>query len=388
MPKKIRMGMIGGGPGAFIGEVHRRAARLDGQVEIVAGAFSIVPDESTQMGQLLGIDPKRAYKTYQDMIRGESQLPPDQRVDFVSVCTPNNYHFSISRDFLEAGFHVVCEKPMTMTLEEAISLRGVVQKTGKCFGLMHTYTGYPMVKLARDMAKQNDLGKIRKVVVEYPQGWLAKPIEREGQMQASWRTDPKQSGVAGCMGDIGTHAANLAEYVTGLKIKELLGDLTTFVQGRPLDDDGSVLLRLENGAKGVLHASQISVGEENDLAIWVYGEKASLEWQQKNPNYLYFRPYNAPEQIWGRGNAYVGEKSKAAAKATRTPGGHPEGYIEAFANHYANFVEQIKAMKDGRHAEPVYMDLPNVEDGIRGMAFIESVVKSSREGGVWVKIPV
>ena len=353
MARKLRMGMVGGGPGALIGEVHRRAARLDGRVEIVAGAFSIIPDESIEMGRILGVSPKRAYRTYQEVNPGELELPPDQRVDFVSVTTPNNSHFPISRDFLKAGFHVMCEKPMTLNLDEALAMTGVVQETQKVFGLMHTYTGYPMVKLARDMVAQRDLGAIRKVVVEYPQGWLAKPLEREGNMQASWRTDPKQSGAAGCMKIYWDPCANLAEYVTCLRIEALLADLTTFVPGRLLDDDGNVLLRLGGGAKGVLHASQISVGEENDLAIWVYGEKGGLEWHQKNPNYLYFKPFNGPEQIWARGGAYVAEKSKAAARGTRLPGGHPEGFIESFANHYCNFFEQILAREEGRPADPL-----------------------------------
>jgi predicted dehydrogenase len=385
---RLRMGMVGGGPGAFIGEVHRRASRLDGQVELVAGAFSLVPAESAQMGETLGIDPARAYATFQDMIRGESQLPPEKRIDFVSVTTPNSSHAPISEGFLEAGFHVMCEKPMTTTLGEAVALRSVVKKSGRVFGLMHTYTGYPLAKLARDMVLQGDLGPIRKVVVEYPQGWLATALERTGSMQAAWRTDPKLSGAAGCVGDIGSHAANLAEFITGLHIREVLGDLTTFVEGRALDDDGNVLLRFENGAKGVLHASQVSVGEENDLAIWIYGEKGGLEWHQVNPNYLYFKPMNAPEQIWGRGNPYVAEKSKAAGRATRIPSGHPEGYFESFANVYWSFCEQIHALTEDRDADPLSADLPNADDGVRGMAFIESVVQSSRKGGVWVPIPL
>jgi predicted dehydrogenase len=311
------MGMIGGGPGAFIGEVHRKAARLDGGIDIVAGAFDSDPKKSRQMGRELCLDKKRVYNDYQTMIEKESALPADERIDFVSVCTPNHLHFPIAKAFLEAGFHVMCEKPMTLTVKEAEELKVVVQKTRKVFGLMHTYTGYPMVKLARDMVKQGDLGKIRKVVVQYPQGWLARPLEHEGSQQAGWRTDPKKSGAAGCMGDIGTHAANLAEYVSGLTIKEIAADLTAFVKGRRLDDDGNCLLRFSKGAKGLLHASQISIGQENNLAIWVYGEDASLEWHQEHPNYLYVDTINAPTQIWKRGNDYVGAKSEAAGRGTR-----------------------------------------------------------------------
>ena len=283
--KKLKMGMVGGGIGAFIGEVHRKAARMDGGADIVAGAFDVDPEKSLEQGRNLGLDPKRVYRTYKDMIAGELALPKEERIDFVSVCTPNHTHFPIAKACLEAGFNVMCEKPMTLTVAEAEELEALVKKTKLTFGLMHTYTGYPMVKLARDMVKAGDLGKIRKVVVQYPQGWLFKLTGKEN-MQASWRTDPKRSGRAGCMGDIGTHAANLAEFVTGLKITEVLADLTIFVKGRKLDDDGNVLFHMEKGAKGVLTASQIAPGEENDLHIWVYGEKKALAWYQENPNYL------------------------------------------------------------------------------------------------------
>ncbi|MDZ7315828.1 MAG: Gfo/Idh/MocA family oxidoreductase, partial [candidate division KSB1 bacterium] len=287
MTRKLRMGMVGGGPGAFIGEVHRKAARMDGHVEIVAGAFDIDPAKSREMGRILNLDPKRAYDNYQQMIEAELKLPPDERIDFVSITTPNNWHFPIAKAFLEAGFHVVCEKPMTMDVPEALALRDVVKKSGKVFALLHNYTGYPMVKHARWMVKQGMLGKIQKIVVEYPQDWLLKRIELEGQMQASWRTDPKQAGAGGCLGDIGTHAENLARYITGLFIEELCADLTTFAQGRLLDDDVNVLLRYENGAKGVLHASQISTGQENNLNIRVWGTEGAIQWFQEHPNYLY-----------------------------------------------------------------------------------------------------
>ncbi len=386
MKRKLKMGMVGGGPGAFIGEVHRRAARLDGKIDIVAGAFDINPEKSMQMGRELCISPARTYSDYKTMIQEEKKLPVGERVDFVSVTTPNNWHYPIAAAFLEAGFNVMCEKPMTMDVKEAKSLEKIVKKSGKVFGLMHNYTGYPMVKLARDMVKQGDLGKIIKIVVQYPQGWLIKPIEREGSQQASWRTDPKQSGAAGCMGDIGTHAENLAEYISGLKVKEICADLTTFVQGRRLEDDGNCLLRFDNGARGVLHASQVSIGEENNLAIWVYGMEKSLEWHQENPNYLSVNVINGPTQIWKRGNAYVGEKSKAAARNSRLPFGHPEAFFEAFANNYSNFADVIIAKLEGAKVDPLALDFPGVEAGLRGMQFIEAVVKSAKLGAKWVKM--
>lgn len=385
MKRKLRMGMIGGGPGAFIGEVHRKASRMDGLIDLVAGAFDIDPKKSQQMGRELCIDPKRTYNTYKEMIEKESAR--EDKVDFVAITTPNNWHFPIAKDFLEAGFNVMCEKPMTMTVKEAKELEKIVKKTKKVFGLMHNYTGYPMVKLAKDMVKQGDLGKILKIVVQYPQGWLIKPIEKEGQQQAAWRTDPKQSGAAGCIGDIGTHAENLAEYISGLKITEMCADLTTFVKGRRLDDDGNVLLHFEKGAKGLLHASQISIGEENGLAIWVYGEKASMEWHQEHPNYLYVKKIDSPVEVWRRGNDYVGKKSPAAAKGTRTPFGHPEAFLEAFANNYVNFAETILAQLEGKKVDPLSLDFPSVSDGVRGMQFIETVVKSNATKQKWTQFP-
>ncbi len=311
LDRNLKMGMVGGGPGAFIGEVHRKASRMDGGVQLVAGAFDIDPKKSAQQGKDLLLDPNRVYGTYKEMIDSELKLPEGERIDFVSITTPNNWHFPIARDFLNAGFHVMCEKPMTFNVDEARELVQIVKKSKKVFGLMHNYTGYPMVKLARDMVRGGELGKIRKIVVQYPQGWLATALEKAGSMQASWRTDPKQSGGAGCMGDIGTHAENLSEYITGLKITELCADLSIFVKGRKLDDDGNVLLRFNNGASGVLHASQVSIGEENNLAIWIYGEKKGLEWHQENPNYLYVKEPNGPVQVWRRGNDYIAcEKSR------------------------------------------------------------------------------
>ena len=353
--KKLKMGMVGGGIGAFIGEVHRKAARMDGGADIVAGAFDVDPEKSLEQGRNLGLDPKRVYRTYKDMIAGELALPKDERIDFVSICTPNHTHFPIAKAFLEAGFNVMCEKPMTLTVAEAEELEALVKKTKLTFGLMHTYTGYPMVKLARDMVKAG-------------------------------RTDPKRSGRAGCMGDIGTHAANLAEFVTGLKITEVLADLTIFVKGRKLDDDGNVLFHMEKGAKGVLTASQIAPGEENDLHIWVYGEKKALAWYQENPNYLRVFDQEAPEQVWKRGNAYVGTKSASAVRCTRTPSGHPEAFLEAFANNYCNFCDTIRAKAAKRKPTALELDFPGVLDGVRGMKFINAVCDSSEQGNVWKKL--
>ena len=381
--RKLKMGMIGGGPGAFIGDVHRKASRLDGGIDLVAGAFDINPRKSKQQGRELMLNPKRVYGTYQQMIERELKLPEGERIDFVSITTPNNWHFPIAKDFLNSGFHVMCEKPMTFNVKEAKELKKLVQKNRRVFGLMHNYTGYPMVKLARDMARGGELGKIRKIVVQYPQGWLSTAVEKTGSMQAAWRTDPKQSGGAGCMGDIGTHAENLSEYITGLKITHLCADLTIFVKGRKLDDDGNVLLRFNNGARGVLHASQVSIGEENNLAIWIYGEEKALEWHQEHPNYLYVKVPDGPVQVWRRGNDYVGAKSPAAGRATRLPFGHPEAFFEAFANIYCNFADTVRARLTRTKADPLVLDFPNVNDGLRGMLFIETVLASTKSKQKW-----
>jgi predicted dehydrogenase len=381
--RKLKWGMVGGGPGAFIGDVHRKAAGIDGNIELVAGAFDIDPKKSLQMGKQLKLSPKRVYSDYKEMIRKEKKLPKGERIDFVTITTPNNWHYPIARDFLNAGFHVHCEKPMTVNVKEAKALQKLVKQTGLVFGLHHNYTGYPMVKLARDLVKNGELGKVRKVISIYPQGWLATALEKTGQMQASWRTDPKQSGGAGCMGDIGTHAENLAEYITGLKITHLCADLTIFVKDRKLDDDGNVLLKFNNGAKGVLHASQISIGEENGLAIWVHGEKGSLEWHQEHPNYLYVRYPDKPVQIWRRGNDYIGNKSPAAGRATRLPFGHPEAFFEAFANIYLNFAETVAAKIAGKKPDKLALDFPTVDDGVRGMQFIETVLASTKSSKKW-----
>ena len=377
--------MVGGGPGAFIGDVHRKAARLDGEIDIVAGAFDIDPKKSKQMGKELMLDPSRAYSDYKAMIASEKKLPEGVKIDFVVITTPNNWHYPIARDFLKAGFHVLCEKPMTLTVKESKDLKKLVKKTGMVFGLNHNYTGYPMVKLARDMIAKGDLGKIRKIVSIYPQGWLATALEKTGQQQASWRTDPKQSGAGGCVGDIGSHAENMAEYMTGLKITEICADLTTFVKGRKLDDDVNILLKFNNGAKGVIHASQISIGEENGLAIWVHGEKKSIEWHQEHPNYLYVKSPDGPVETWRRGNEYVGKKSPAAAAGTRLPAGHPEAFFEALANIYKNFGDTIRAKITGKKPSKLALDFPSVDDGLRGMQFIDTVVASSKSTKKWTK---
>lgn len=380
--RKLLMGMVGGGPGAFIGAVHRKAARMDGHVEIVGGAFDIDPEKSHEMGRMLNLDSSRVHDNYEQMIEAELKLPEDQRIDFVSITTPNNWHFPIAKAFLEAGFNVVCEKPMTMNVEEALALEKIVKDTGKVFALLHNYTGYPLVKHARWMVKQGMLGKIQKIVVEYPQDWLLKRIELEGQQQASWRTDPKQAGAGGCLGDIGTHAENLAHYITGLYIDELCADLTAFAEGRVLDDDVNVLLRYENGAKGVLHSSQIATGQENNLNIRVWGTEGAVQWFQENPNYLYFFRQGEPVQIMRRGNDYLCD---AAQRHTRIPPGHPEAFLEAFANVYQNAIATMRANLSGTEPSELDLDFPNVDDGVVGMQFIETVVASSKSDKKWEK---
>jgi predicted dehydrogenase len=383
MPRKIRMGMVGGGQGAFIGAVHRMAAALDGGIELCAGAFSSDAARSKASGQALYLPPERCYGSWLEMLAAEAKLPAETRIDFVSIVTPNFLHFPVAKAALEHGFHVMCDKPMTFNLAEARELAAIVEKSGLLFGLTHNYTGYPMVKEARERVRDGKLGKIRKVVVEYPQGWLASRLEESGQKQADWRTDPKRAGASCCMGDIGTHAENLAEYVTGLRIDSLCADLTTFVEGRPLDDDGNVLLRFDNGAKGVLHASQISVGEENGLNIRVYGETGGLIWRQEEPNTLIATHPERPREIV---RTAVGDLSAPAKHATRLPAGHPEGFLEAFANLYKNFAAVLRARLARGKPDPLDLDFPGVADGVRGMAFIEAVVASSQGGAVWTKL--
>ena len=383
MNRKLRFGMIGGGRGAFIGAVHRIAAILDGQAVLVAGAFSSDAARSRASGEDLFLDPTRVYGSYQEMAQAEATKPAAERLDFVVIVTPNHQHFPPAKLFLENGFNVVCDKPVTFNLAEAIKLRAIVRRTRKVFVLTHNYTGNVMVKQAREMVRTGKLGAIRKVVVEYPQGWLATRLEGSGQKQAAWRTDPKRSGAAGAMGDIGTHAENLAHYITGLEISELCADLTSFVPGRRLDDDGNILVRFKGGAKGILHASQISVGEENNLNIRIYGEKAGLEWQQEHPNELLVKFPDQPKQTWRRGNGYVGDTAK---KFTRIPAGHPEGYLEAFANIYQEAFRAIRAEVAGKKM-PSDLDFPTIDDGVEGMAFIDTVVKSSARGAKWLKFP-
>ena len=384
--RKIRMGLVGGGPGSFIAAVHHKAAIMDGKTELVAGAFSRDPEKSRQTGNELMLDPARVYANHQAMVAGEKALPADRRIDFVTISTPNNSHFAIARDFLAAGFHIMCEKPMTFTLDEAIELEKLVSKSGKLFGLLHNYTGYPMVKLARDITHSGELGTVRKIVVQYPQGWLTNPREQDGNMQAVWRTDPAQSGAAGSIGDIGTHAANLVEYITSLKITHICADVNTFVSGRQLDDDGNCLLKFDNGAHGLLFVSQISGGEENNLRVWIYGSKKSLEWHQEEPNHLAIKEDNGPAVIWKRGNDYITQKSAAAGRATRLPFGHPEAFIEAFANIYNNYADTLRAKLTGTEPDPLMLDFPGVHDGVRGMQFIATVLKSSKSDQKWTEM--
>jgi predicted dehydrogenase len=387
MSRKIRYGMVGGGRGAFIGAVHRIAAAMDQQVELVCGAFSSDPDRSKASGTDFFLPPSRCYGSYEEMIKAEKKLPANERMDFIAIVTPNHMHFPPAKMALENGFHVLSDKPATLNLAQAKKLAEIVKKTGQLYGLTHNYTGYPLVKEARDLIRAGKLGKIRKVVAEYPQGWLATRLEASGQKQAAWRTDPKRSGAGGCVGDIGTHAENLAEYITGLEIEELAADITSFVKGRKLDDDANVLLRFKGGAKGVLHCSQISVGEENNLNIRIYGELGGLEWHQKEPNTLLLKWLDQPMQVYRTANGYLGDAAKAAG---RTPPSHPEGYLEAFANIYKNFANAIRAREAGKKVakNSPANDYPKIEDGVRGMAFIEAVVKSSKKNAAWTGLDI
>jgi predicted dehydrogenase len=383
MSRKVRYGLIGGGRGAFIGAVHRIAAAMDGRIELVCAALSSDPEVARASAADILLPADRAYGTISEMVEREKALPADRRMEFVAIATPNHVHFQAAKAALEAGFHVLSDKPATLNLAEAKALRDIVKKTGKLYGLTHNYTGYPLVKQARELVRTGTLGKIRKVVVEYPQGWLATRLESTGQKQAAWRSDPSKSGAGGCVGDVGTHAENLLEYITGLKITELAADATRFVEGRALDDDINVLVRLEGGAKGVLHASQISVGEENNLNIRVYGEKGGLEWHQREPNTLQVKHLDRPIELFRTGHGYLGA---AAKRATRTPPAHPEGYLEAFANIYRNFSEHVLAVAEKSQPDPLALDYPGIDDAVRGMAFIEAVVKSSAANAAWTKL--
>lgn len=379
------MGMVGGGKGAFIGGVHRMAANLDGEIELVCGAFSSDPEKSRISGEDLYLKEDRVYTSFEEMIEKEKQLPLGERMDFVSIVTPNHMHFAPAMLALENGFHVVCDKPLAFTMDEARALVKKVKETGLIFCLTHNYTGYPMVKEARMLVKNGHLGKIRKVVAAYPQGWLSSLVEAASDnKQAGWRTDPSKAGASGCMGDIGTHAENLAEYITGLKIEALCADLTTFVPGRKLEDDGNVLVKFEGGAKGIIYASQISVGEENNLSINVYGEKGGIEWRQEEPNTLVVKYQDKPKEIWrvGGDKQYL---SPEAMRATRIPGGHPEGFIEAFANLYKEVAGAIRDRLENKSYNEENYDFPTVEDGLRGMAFIENLIASSNSDQKWHK---
>lgn len=390
MKRKLRMGMVGGGNDAFIGAVHRIAAFMDGKIELVCGAFSVNREISLESGRDLFVPEERIYESYQEMIEKEAQLPEGERMDFLTIVTPNFLHFEPAKLAMEKGFDVVVEKPMTVSLEEAQELQEVVERTGRTLCLTHTYSGYPMIKQAKAMVKDGHFGKIRKIVVEYPQGWLSRLSEREGNAGAAWRADPKRSGKSLVMGDIGTHAAHLAEYVSGLKITEVCADLSTFVEGRLLDDDGSVLLHFEDGAKGVLMASQISAGEENAVRIRIYGEEGGLEWANEDPNNLIIKMLDQPRQYYRTGNAYAAPftLSSFASHNTRVPAGHPEGLLESFANIYRNFASTVSAKNEGRTPSPEDQDFPNVYDGVRGMAFIDTVVKNNEGNEKWTKFAI
>ncbi|WP_297098731.1 Gfo/Idh/MocA family oxidoreductase [uncultured Draconibacterium sp.] len=383
MNRKLRMGMVGGGSGAFIGAVHRTAALMDNQIEMVCGCFSSDPTRSKESGKALFLPEDRVYGTYQEMYEKEAQLPEGERMDFVAIVTPNHMHFDPAVKALEHGFNVVLDKPITFTLDEALQLKDKIAETGLTFALTHTYSGYPAVKQARQMVADGKFGTIRKIYVEYPQGWLATKLEDTDNQQAGWRTDPKRSGKAGCMGDIGTHAHQLAEYISGLQVTEICADLNVFVPNRLLDDDGSAFLRFNNGAHGVLTASQIAAGEENGIKIRVYGENGGLEWHQHEPNTLILKWIDQPMQVLRTGTNL---DAPGALHNTRTPGGHPEGYLEAFANIYRNFALTVRAKANGEEPTPEMLDFPGVEDGIRGMQFIDTVVSAGYNDEVkWVK---
>lgn len=382
---KLRLGMIGGGQGAFIGAVHRIAARMDDQYELVCGAFSSDPAKSKASGLLLNIKEDRIYNSWQELIECEKQLPEEERVQVISIVTPNHVHFTPAKEALENGFHVILDKPATFSLQEAKDLQKIIEQTGNLFCLTHTYTGYPMVKEAKQFVVSGKLGEIRKVYVEYPQGWLSKYEEGGDNKQASWRTDPTKSGIAGAMGDIGTHAFNLCEYVSGLEITKLCADINIVVKGRQLDDDGAVLLKFNNGASGVLVATQVAAGEENNVRIRIYGEKGGIEWQQADANTLQVKILDQPVEIWRTGGSYT---SSSAQQNTRTPAGHPEGYLEAFANLYRNFAFTVKAKIAGNTPKPEYLDFPGIKEGVRGMAFIENVIASGKSDKKWTDFTI
>jgi predicted dehydrogenase len=384
MNRKLRMGMVGGGRGAFIGAVHRMAANLDGKIELVAGCFSSNAEKSKLSGEDFFLDPARVYTSFEDMAAKEGALPVGERIDFVTIVTRNDLHYRVAKAFLEAGIHVVCEKPLAFSLAEAKELKAIVDKSGLVFALTHNYTGYPMVKEARAMVKAGKLGKILKIVAEYPQGYAISALKdaQDGAI-SNWRMDPSVAGVSNCIGDIGSHAENLARYISGLELESVAADLNTFIPGRPLDDDGSMLVRYEGGARGVLFASQISTGDENNLNIRIYGTEASIEWHQEHPNELIVKFAEAPRQVWRRGNSYNGPE---ASKNTRLPFGHPEAFIEAFANVYLAAAEAISDHLAGTYPRAEGYDFPTVDDGVEGMAFIEAAVKSSKANSAWTDL--
>jgi len=379
--RRLRLGMVGGGQGAFIGGVHRIAARIDGEYDLVAGALSSNPERATASAAELRIAPARSYASYGEMATAEAAR--EDGIDVVSIVTPNHVHHGPAKAFLEAGIHVICDKPLTTTTEQALDLVETVERTGLIFGLTHNYTGYPMVRQAREMVQNGDLGNIRVIQAEYPQDWLSVKAEDEDNKQAAWRTDPAQSGAGGCIGDIGTHAYNLACFVSGLELTEICADLTTFVEGRRLDDNAHMMLRFNNGARGMLWSSQVAPGNENGLMIRIYGENGGLEWRQEHPNHLHYTPFGESPRLITRGGAGSGE---AAGRVTRIPPGHPEGYLEGFANIYGDVAEAIRARLEGRQADAAAM-FPSVEDGLKGVRFIEAAVQSSTNGGAWTAVP-
>lgn len=377
---KLKYGQIGGGRGSFIGAVHRRAAAMNGRIDLVAGAFSSTPEKAKASGRDLMIADKRNYGNWREMLEKESQLPFDERIDFVDIVTPNHMHFRPALEFVEAGFNVLMDKPMVHSSRQALELVEAVEKSGVVFGLTHNYTGYPMVKEARAWIRNEKLGKINRVVVEYPQGWLLERMEDQNK-QAAWRTDPTRSGIAGAVGDIGSHCENLVSYSTGLEVESICADLTTFAAGRQLDDDANVMLRFTNGARGLLWCSQVAAAEENNINIRVYGTKGSLEWHQERPNIIAFKDPAGPDQLYKRGNGYL---SLAAQRAAQLPPGHPEAFYEAFSNIFMNFTDTIRAKLEGRKPTELELDFPTVYDGARGVKFIEKVVESSQSEVKWL----
>lgn len=377
----IRYGMVGGGQGAFIGGVHRIAARMDGEFVLVAGALSSDPARAHASAADIGIDPERSYGSFQEMADAESSR--SDGIEAVAIVTPNHMHFAPAKAFLEAGIHVICDKPLTSSLADAKKLAQIVEKTGKVFVLTHNYTGYPMVRQAREMVAKGQLGKIRVVQAEYPQDWLTTKVEDAGSKQASWRVDPKQSGVGGSTGDIGTHAYNLARFVSGLELDSLAADLDSFVEGRELDDNANILLRFKGGAKGMIWASQVAPGNENGMKLRIYGEKGGLEWTQADPNYLWYTPFGEPKRLLTRGGAGA---LPSAARVTRVPSGHPEGYLEGFANIYQEAARAIRAARRKGGKLPRDVVFPTVQDGVEGVAFVEACVKSSKKNGAWTKL--